>query len=323
MLHVRDLQIVRAIHAEGSLARAARVLGVGQPALTRSLAALEAKLRGPLFERNRRGMVPTDLCRAMLADGTDILERLERLDRRMLEACGTHTQELSVSAGPYAAETIGMHAAARMLSLHPSVRIRMVASNWAEVPRAVREREASIGLLDVSEISDATDLTMELLEPQPSFFVARRGHPLAGVATIDLDDIMAFPLVFLGRVPRRVQDPLVQAREVARGRGRLHPAFPGVIHESPTVSLTVVRHSDAVTGVTLPIAEAAIRAGHIVPLAWRAPWMTLRSGIIRARLNPVTTVEEAYVAALRAVAGDAAIAARAFLLEAGIEVATG
>jgi DNA-binding transcriptional LysR family regulator len=33
MLEVRDLRMVRAIHEQGSLARAARVLGVGQPAL--------------------------------------------------------------------------------------------------------------------------------------------------------------------------------------------------------------------------------------------------------------------------------------------------
>ena len=49
MLDVRGSQIERAIPVKGSLARAAWVLGVGQPALTRSLAALEASLLGPLI----------------------------------------------------------------------------------------------------------------------------------------------------------------------------------------------------------------------------------------------------------------------------------
>ena len=57
MLEVRELRLVQAIEAHGSLARAARVLATSQPALTRSLAALEARLRGPLFERGPRGAI--------------------------------------------------------------------------------------------------------------------------------------------------------------------------------------------------------------------------------------------------------------------------
>ena len=68
MIEVRDLRLVEAIHENGSLIRAARVLGVAQPALTRSLAVLEAKLGGQLFERNHRGVIATNLARAILAD---------------------------------------------------------------------------------------------------------------------------------------------------------------------------------------------------------------------------------------------------------------
>lgn len=53
MFEVRDLRMVRAIHEHGSLVRAARVLGIAQPALTRQLAA-GGRLRGPLFERSPR-----------------------------------------------------------------------------------------------------------------------------------------------------------------------------------------------------------------------------------------------------------------------------
>src|SRR5512139_1896262 len=71
MFEVRDLRMVRAIHEHGSLVRAARVLGIAQPALTRQLAALEARLRGPLFERSPRGVTTTDLGRAVLTDASE------------------------------------------------------------------------------------------------------------------------------------------------------------------------------------------------------------------------------------------------------------
>jgi hypothetical protein len=46
VLEVRERRLVQAIE-DGSPARGARVLATSQPALTRSLAALEARLRRP------------------------------------------------------------------------------------------------------------------------------------------------------------------------------------------------------------------------------------------------------------------------------------
>ena len=79
MLEARDLRLVRSIEENRSLVRAARALGTTQPALTRSLAALEARLQGRLFERSRQGVIATDLGRAVLAEAADILERLDRV----------------------------------------------------------------------------------------------------------------------------------------------------------------------------------------------------------------------------------------------------
>jgi DNA-binding transcriptional LysR family regulator len=116
MLEARDLRLVRSIEENRSLVRAARALGTTQPALTRSLAALEARLQGRLFERSRQGVIATDLGRAVLADAADILERLDRLDRRLTEVRGGQRRELTLIAGNYVGETVGHRAAARMLA---------------------------------------------------------------------------------------------------------------------------------------------------------------------------------------------------------------
>ncbi len=318
MLDVRDLQIVRAIHAEGSMARAARVLQVGQPALSRSLAALEARLRGPLFDRNRRGMVATDLGRAVLAEGAEILERLERLDRHLAEVRGAQVQTLTVAAGSYVIESFLMAAAARMLAAYPTVQVRLLAANWSEVPRAVREREASIGIMDLGNLDDAEDLVVEPLSTHPGIFVVRPGHPLLALPEIALSQILAWPFVLIGRTPRRVQAPLAAAREAARAAGALHPAFPALVHESPTVALGALPHSDAVAAVTVPVAAQALAAGALVALPWRAPWVALHSGIIRPRHRRATEAEEALLDLVRSADAEALAVARAMLAAAGI-----
>ncbi|WP_165982573.1 LysR family transcriptional regulator [Dankookia rubra] len=320
MLEVRDLILVRAIAEHGSLARAARVLAVGQPALTRSLAGLEARLRGPLFERSRRGVVPTDLCRVLLGEAGEILDRLERLDRHLAAVRGPQVQTVPIGAGGYSAESIAVTAAARMLGLYPNTRLRLATLNWTEVPRAVREREVVIGIADLSDLGEAPDLQVEQLNPMPGVFLVRPGHPLAAPgAPLDLARIMAAPFVFLGRVPRRVQEPLVLAREQARQAGRLHPAFPALMLESPTAALSAAQESDAVAGTAVVLAEAAVAAGKVVVLPWREPWMEVRLGILRLRNHQPSEAEAAFLDLLRTADAEAALRGRRFLTAHGFD----
>ena len=319
MLDVRDLLMVRTIHEQGSLARASRVLRVGQPALTRSLARLEARLDGTLFERNRRGVIPTDLCRALLPEAIDILDRLDRLDRHVSAARGGPVQTLPIAGGPYVIETSGMVAAARMLAVHPTVRIRLIAANWADVPRMVRERQATIGILDLHGLPELPDLDVEALRPQPGLFVVRPGHPLAGRTRVDLPEILSWPLVFSSRIPSPVLDGLLLAREQVPAEGKAHSAFPALIQDSPAVALMAVQASDAIAVVTVPIAASALRAGDVVPVHWQEEWLALRPGIIRPRHRRATEAEDAYLDLLRTADREAEDAAQRFLLKAGFD----
>jgi DNA-binding transcriptional LysR family regulator len=211
-------------------------------------------------------------------------------------------------------------AAARMLDLYPSTRLRLDTVNWADVPRAVREREAAIGVAELSDLGEAPDLQVERLHPMPAVFLVRPGHPLAVPGTpLDLARIMALPFVFLGRVPRRIQEPLVLAREQARQAGRLHPAFPALMLESPTAAMMAVRESNAVAGTTIVLAEAAIAAGQVVALPWREPWMEARLGILRLRNHQPSEAEAAFLDLLRTADAETALRGRRFLAAHGFD----
>jgi len=295
MLEIRDLRLIMAIDEHGSLLRASRALGMGQSAVTRGLAAVEARLRGPLFERGGRGTTTTDLGRAVLADAQDILARMERLERHLAEARGGQVQELSIAAGHYAAESLALAAVARMIPLYPKVRLRLIASNWAEVARNVLQREAPIGMLDLRGFQADPGLEVQALRPQPGIFAVRPGHPLSRRPQVTLAEIMAHPLVFAGRAPRDVHGPMVAAREEARQAGALHPAFPALVQESPTVALNLLHQSDVVVAVPVTLAARALRQGEAVALPWRAPWVSIHPGILRLRGQRITEAEQAFL----------------------------
>lgn len=299
MYEVRDLRMVLAIHQHGSLARAARILGVAQPVLTRQLAALEARVRGPLFDRGPRGAIVTDLGRVVIALAGDILERLDALGERTAEVRGDQVRDLNVAAGAYMAETLCITAASRMVGLYPRIRIRIAAANWAEVPAMIHGRQATVGLLDLRSMNEDPALHVEPLRPQPGFFVARPGHPLAGRRDIALADILAYPVVFIGRVPGAIQAPMAAARAEARLAGRIHPAFPAIIEESPTMALTAVAQSNAVAAVTPGIARAALRSASVVGLRWREPWLSVHPGIVHLKGHALREAELAFLDLLR------------------------
>jgi DNA-binding transcriptional LysR family regulator len=318
MLEARDLRLVRSIEENRSLVRAARALGTTQPALTRSLAALEARLQGRLFERSRQGVIATDLGRAVLADAADILERLDRLDRRLTEVRGGQRRELTLIAGNYVGETVGHRAAARMLAQVPATRLRLLAGDWADVPRALLAREASLGLLDLRGYAEEPAIEVQRLRPQPGAFLVRNGHPLAGRKAPTLAEIMAFPLIFIARIPIDVQSPLALAREAARRAGAAHPAFPAMIQDSPSVAVGLLPYCDAVLPATFGIARAALRAGAVVALRWREPWVSLHPGVLRLRGRPPGEAEQAYLDLLRDAEREAEEENRAWLAELGL-----
>ena len=62
----------------GSFTKAAQVLGVTQPALSRLIRMLEVDLRQTLLVRNGRGAVPTEAGKLLLSHGRGILHQVAR-----------------------------------------------------------------------------------------------------------------------------------------------------------------------------------------------------------------------------------------------------
>lgn len=79
-----DLRHALAIGQQGSLAAAARVLGVNPTTVLRRLDVLEARLGARLFERGRRGYVATDAGRLVIEQARRMADRADEIERQVL-----------------------------------------------------------------------------------------------------------------------------------------------------------------------------------------------------------------------------------------------
>lgn len=101
ILNLRHLEMVRAIHAEGTLTGAARRLFLSQPALSRQLTKLERRLGAVLFRRHARGMELTREGRRVLESAERVLCELERAEHDVKLLAQGYVGALRVSTECY------------------------------------------------------------------------------------------------------------------------------------------------------------------------------------------------------------------------------
>lgn len=128
MLSSDDLRFLTQLLRQGSLAAAARGLGVTPSAVTQRLQGLEARLGVRIVDRSTRRAVPTSEGELLLGEAEAVLERLDALADRLRERGGKVSGELRVQA-PFG---FGRHYVAPLAgefsALNPQLRIALTLS---------------------------------------------------------------------------------------------------------------------------------------------------------------------------------------------------
>jgi DNA-binding transcriptional LysR family regulator len=85
LLGREDLELLLAVRAHGSLAATASAAGVVPSVVTKKLAALEARLGLPLFQRTTRRVVPTAECEQLCERAAPLLQSFAQLEADLQE----------------------------------------------------------------------------------------------------------------------------------------------------------------------------------------------------------------------------------------------
>ena len=97
---MRRLRYFVAVCDHGGFSRAAQATGIAQPALTRQIQALEHELGHPLFARNGRNAVPTEIGAFLLRHARTHLDGLDDIVARLRRDYGTATEPVTLGICP-------------------------------------------------------------------------------------------------------------------------------------------------------------------------------------------------------------------------------
>jgi LysR family nitrogen assimilation transcriptional regulator len=105
-MDLKQLETFVQVAELGSFTRAAAVLHVAQPALSRQVRALEVELRQPLFDRNGRGVTLTEAGKRLLAHGRGILAQVQRAREDLETQRGAASGRLAIALPPSVSRTL-------------------------------------------------------------------------------------------------------------------------------------------------------------------------------------------------------------------------
>jgi DNA-binding transcriptional LysR family regulator len=192
------------------LSRAADELRVAQPSLSRTIARLESELGTPLFDRAGRLRL-NDAGKLFRGYVERSLGELEAGRRAVAEATSEGFGTVRLAAETFLT-LIGPLAAFKRA--HPAVEVELHQLAADEMARALRAQE--VDLCVASQPIPVEGLTgVELLD-EPVWVATPLDHPLAGRASVRVEDLAGQPFVTAreGHWHRRLLDRLFAARDL-------------------------------------------------------------------------------------------------------------
>ena len=274
--------------------RAAEALGISQPALSRSLKALENRVGESLFLRGRAG-VETTVFGRLLADRADgLLTELADLERDIDFARRQGAGALSVAVGHYPAELSIAEAVGAVLAARPKLRLTLRSQDWPAILRALKMRQVELALCETSEVEQDPQFEVLPVGHHPVYFFTRAGHPLTRAQSLAIGDLLDYPWA-APMIPWRAASRFpLQGGDLPAGS--LEPArrvfVPRVLITSLQLAKNIVIRSDCVALGLLSQLVDELESGELELVRFHQDWMYLRYGFIsltRRRLGSAAT----------------------------------
>ncbi|MBU9382155.1 LysR family transcriptional regulator [Burkholderia gladioli] len=162
----------------GSISAGAERLHVSQPAVTREIRELEARLGLVLFDRLPRGVALTEAGRLLFDHASRIFALADTAESELRELAGLGAGHLRIGAS----NTLGVYLVpaliARFNARHPRITIDLTVTNTEGVEAGLRDLSFTLGFVEGP--FDTTVLDARPIGADEIAVVAAAGHPLAG-----------------------------------------------------------------------------------------------------------------------------------------------
>ena len=189
-MNFRQIEAFRSVIVSGTVSRAAELMGVTQPAVSRSIAELEARVGFALFDRIKGRLVPTPEAQAFFRDVDASFVGLDRLRASAARIRDFGSGNIRVASLAALGSTLLPRAIKQFREKFPASTVTLNVMSSSSVRNYVADGEFDLGL--AADEVDLTGVDHQVFGSFPGVCVMPPGHPLASLTLVtprDLDGV--------------------------------------------------------------------------------------------------------------------------------------
>lgn len=176
-MDIKQLRALLVIAETGSVSRAAEILNIVQPAVSRQLRLLEEDFGTALFSRRRRGMELTDSGQLLVEHARRALRELDQAKAEIFPEPGVVTGIVTIGLLPSTSDLLAVPLITVLKQLHPKLTVR-ISVGYA----GYLQKWLEIGEVDVALLYDPNPSSLLEVEPLLDEALYLVGLPDAGLS---------------------------------------------------------------------------------------------------------------------------------------------
>jgi molybdate transport repressor ModE-like protein len=182
LLSPEAIRIVKAVAEHGSMAAAARAIGVVPSAVTYRVRQIEDALDVLLFDRSARQARITPAGQALLREGERVLGELEAVARRVKRVATGWEPQLTIAVDSIVSQRVVFELCEAFFALAPPTRLRLRDETLSGTWHALVDGKADLALGGVVDAISVSGVVSKPLGDVGFVFAVAPHHPLAQAA---------------------------------------------------------------------------------------------------------------------------------------------
>jgi len=250
-MNLKQLQHFVTLADSGNVHRGSVRLNISQPALSKSIRALEDDLGVVLFERLSRGMRLTPAGQWLLSRSSSLLSDFQQLRNEIDLIKRRESGSVRFAAGTVLCSSLIPVCLARLHEVAAHVQVEVESGYWDDHKLMLLNGEIDFLVADSRELEDVTEFDIAHLPPEHVGVYARAGHPLSRKRKVTVADLQTYAFSGLTRLPKDLERIL-----------KMHPELPPSRRADSAVSSNdfgLLRASAMLTDVLFYSPASAVR----------------------------------------------------------------
>lgn len=187
MVDIKQLKYFIAVAQVGHVGRAAEVLNISQPPLSRQITLLEQKLGAELFTRHAKGMTLTPAGEQFLVDAKHVLASLDQACRNASQIAEGKAGALSIGFMMHAAYNIIPSLTKAFITQYPNIQLKLQEVVPGELVEQLQKGEFDAAIMMNPGLRRG--LKCLRLSEEPLCLAVPEAHPLRKKACIEAADL--------------------------------------------------------------------------------------------------------------------------------------